>query len=346
MRKLLILFVIVFSCIMPVSAMDFTAPEVPDRGEEVMPDSYDTFAEGLLFVLRKAIGAINPNLAAAGETCLSLVAVMVLTSLVSGTANGQEKTVQLVGTVMIGCLLLQQSGTFVKLSRDVISEISSYGKLLLPVMAAALAAQGGTTASAGIYAGTVFFDTLLTNAVSGLIIPLVYIFIALSIANNALDNNALKELRNFVKWLITWVLKGTLYIFTGYITITGVVSGSADAAAIKAAKIALSGVVPVVGSIISDASEAILVSAGVMKSTVGIYGLLATISLCTGPFIQIGAQYLLLKATAAVCRVISGEKPTALIRDFSAAMGFLLAMIGTMCLILLISTVCFMKGVG
>ncbi len=346
MRRVFILIIIILFCILPVSAMDFTAPEVPDRGEEVMPDSYDTFAEGLIYVLRKAIGAINPSLSAAGETCLSLVAVMVLTSLVSSIAKEQEKTVGLVSAVMIGCLLLQQSGTFIRLSRDVITEISSYGKLLMPVMAAALAAQGGTTASAGIYAGTVFFDAILTTIASKLIIPLVYIFIALSIANSALGNNGLKELKGFIKWLITWLLKGTLYIFTGYITITGVVSGTADAAAIKAAKIALSGVVPVVGNIISDASETILISAGLMKSAVGIYGLLATISLCVGPFVQIGVQYLLLKATAALCRVISGEKSTALIRDFSTAMGFLLAMTGVMCLILLISTVCLMRGVG
>ncbi len=346
MRKVLILIIIVLFCTIPVYAMDFTAPTVPDRGADVMPENYETFAEGLLYILREAIGDINPNLSAACETCLSLVAVMVLTSLVSSIAKEQEKTVHLVSTIMIGCLLLQQSGTFIRLSRDVIGEISSYGKLLIPVMTAALAAQGGATASAGIYVGTVFFDTLLTTAVSKLLIPLVYIFIALSIANSALRNHGLKEIRGFIKWLITWLLKGTLYIFTGYITITGVVSGTADAAAIKAAKITLSGVVPVVGNIISDASEAILVSAGLMKSAVGIYGLLATISLCIGPFVQIGVQYLLLKTTAALCRLISGEKTTTLIRDFSAAMGFLLAMTGTMCLILLISTVCLMKGVG
>ena len=121
--------------------MEFTAPRVPDSGEDVMPDQYDTFAEGLIYVLRKGIEKINPNLSAACETCLSLVAVMILTALVSGIAQGQEKTVQLVGTVMVGLLLLRQSGTFIRLSRDVITEISSYGKLLLPVMAAALAAH-------------------------------------------------------------------------------------------------------------------------------------------------------------------------------------------------------------
>ena len=137
-----------------------------------------------------------------------------------------------------------------------------------------------------------------------------------------------------------------MYIFTGYITITGVVSGSADQAALKAAKLTISGAVPVVGGILSDASEAVLVSAGVVKNAVGVYGLLAIAAIAMGPFLRIGVQYLLLKMTAAVCGVFGNKRTTELVGDFASAMGLLLAMTGAVCLILLISMVCFMKGVG
>ena len=137
-----------------------------------------------------------------------------------------------------------------------------------------------------------------------------------------------------------------LYVFSAYMGITGVVSGSVDAASIKATKLAISGAVPVVGGILSDASEALLVGAGVIKSAVGVYGLLAILATWIGPFLQIGCQYLLLKATAALCGVIGAKETTGLITDFSGAMGMLLAMTGTTCLLLLISTVCFMKGVA
>ena len=153
----------------------------------------------------------------------------------------------------------------------------------------------------------------------------------------------MKNLRSFVKWLMTWSLKIVLYVFTGYMGVTGVVSGTADAAAVKATKLTISGVVPVVGGIIADASEAILVSAGVMKSAAGIYGILATVAIFAGPFLKIGVQYMLLKITAAVCGVFGCKRSVEMIRDFSGVMGFLLAMVGTVCLLLLISTVCFMK---
>ena len=103
---------------------------------------------------------------------------------------------------------------------------------------------------------------------------------------------------------------------------------------------------PVVGGIISDASESILIGAGLMKNAVGIYGLLAIAAVWIGPFLKVGIQYLLLKATAAVSTVIGGKDSAVLTRDFSAAMGFLLAMTGAICVMLLISIVCFMKGVA
>ena len=98
--------------------------------------------------------------------------------------------------------------------------------------------------------------------------------------------------------------------------------------------------------ILSDASEAVLVSAGLVRNSVGIYGCLAVCAMVLGPFLQIGIHYLLLKTTGAFCQVIGGGREAGLIEDFSTAMGLLLAMTGAMGLMLLISVVCFLRGVG
>ena len=58
------------------------------------------------------------------------------------------------------------------------------------------------------------------------------------------------------------------------------------------------------------------------------------------------ADSLLLKLTAAVCGIFCDKTVTGLMDDFSAAMGMLLAMTGTVCLLLLISMVCFLRGMG
>lgn len=345
MRKAAIAVILIVLLTVPVSAMEFTAPEAPESAQELMPKEAQTFGEGLWQIVKSAIPLIQPAIAEAARACLSLIAVVLLISLLQAMPGDTSRMVELTGAITIGALLLQPANALIRLGIQTVSELSEYGKLLLPVMTAALAAQGGATTSAALYAGTAFFDAVLSTAISKLIAPMIYLFLCLAVANSAVGEDILKKLRDFIKWLMTWGLKIVLYIFTGYIGVTGVVSGTADAAAVKAAKLTISGVVPVVGSILSDASEAILIGAGVMKNAAGVYGLLAILAVWINPFIRIGVQYLLLKVTAAICGVFGTKSASGLINDFSTAMGMLLAMTGASCLLLLISTVCFMKGV-
>ena len=96
----------------------------------------------------------------------------------------------------------------------------------------------------------------------------------------------------------------------------------------------------------SDASETILLGAGVVKNAAGAYGVLAVIAILILPFLRVGILYLLLKMTGAICGIFSANKISETVQGFSDAMGFLLAMTGTVSLLFLISVVCFLKGVG
>jgi hypothetical protein len=99
-----------------------------------------------------------------------------------------------------------------------------------------------------------------------------------------------------------------------------------------------------VGGILSDSSEAVLVSMRMIKNTAGIYGILAVLAVFMGPFIKIGMYHLLLKATSVLCGVFGDKRIASLTESISTAMGVMLAMIGAGCILVLISTVCFLKG--
>ena len=96
----------------------------------------------------------------------------------------------------------------------------------------------------------------------------------------------------------------------------------------------------------SDSSEAVLVSMGIIKNAAGIYGMLAVLSVFLGPFIKIGMHYLLLKISALLCGVFGDKRISTLADSFSSAMSLLLAVIGAGCVMVMISTVCFLKGAG
>lgn len=346
MKKLMLLFLLTFLLVTPVNATaSFTAPSAPEEVEKYMPEDTESFGEGLWHIVKAAMAHLQPSIAEAATICLSLVTVIMLVSILQGFSGNSTQVTHLVGVLMIGILFLKPAHAMISLGTETIFSLSQYGKLLLPVMTAALAAQGGIASSGVLYAGTSVLCAVLTSAISHFLVPLLYIYMCLSVANAAINEEILKKMRDFVKWVMVWSLKILLYFFTGYLTITGVVSGTTDASALKAAKLAISGAVPVVGNILSDASETVLVSAGIMKNAAGIYGMLAMIALWIGPFLQIGIQYLMTKITSAVCSVFGGGTSVSLIEDMSGLMGIVLAMTGTACLLLMVSTVCFMKGI-
>ncbi len=327
--------------------MEFEAPPPPESASEFLPKAADSFGEGLLRVGLAAMEVLSPSLSLAAKSCLRVLGALALVGLVQQLSPGiSGKTVELAGTAAVAALLLEPSASMIDLAVQTVAELREYGKLLLPVMASALAAKGGVSASGALYVGTAVVDTVLGAAVSSVAIPLLWMYLALSIGSAALGGGLLGRLRDLIRWLMEWALKLTLYLFTGYMAVTGAVSGAADAAASKAARIAISGAVPVVGGILSDAADTVLLSAAALGSGAGMWGMLTVLAIFCAPVLKIGCQYLMLKVTAALGMALADSRSGELAGDFAAGMGLLMGLVSTQAVLLLVSGVCFLRGLG
>ena len=345
MRRFFVGLLLLCLLILPVSA-EIAAPPVPEAGRKLMPDSTESFSDGLRQILGELLPILELELNRGLLTGAGLVAVCMLLSLLSADGMPTGRTVELAGAVAIAALLLGSAHAMIRMAAETITEMSEYEKLLLPAVTAAMAAQGGANSATALYAGSALFNTVLSTLLGKLLLPVQYLYLAAATAGAALGNDTLKNLKNLLKDLLLWCMKTLLSLFTAYLGITGVVSGSADAALVKAAKTTISTVIPIVGGILSDASEAVLVGAGVLRSALGVYGILAILAVFLEPFSRIGVQFLILKGTGILCGLFGEKSTTGLIDDFGDVMRMLLAMTGGMCLLLLVSSVCFLKGVG
>ena len=345
-RRVLIFVILVILLSLPVRAMDFSAPAAPESAEEFLPKEADTFAEGLWNVLAAAVSALEPSLAGAVKSCVRLFGAMLLVALAGQVLPKGQAVLELTGTAAVAALLLEPSGSLLELGVETVRDLQEYGKLLLPVLASALAATGGVTASTGLYVGTAAFNTLLSAAIPSLMLPILRLLLALSIAHGAVGEPILARLGAMIRTCAEWTLKLGLYLFTGYMAVTGVVSGAADALAGKAAKIAVSGAVPVVGGILSDAADAVLLSAATLGSGAGIWGILTVLAVFLAPALRIGVQYLLLKLTAAAGEALGCGRCAGVVGDFAGVLGLLMALCWTQAVMLLITSVCFLKGMG
>ena len=134
--------------------------------------------------------------------------------------------------------------------------------------------------------------------------------------------------------------------FTGYLAISGAVSSAADAVTAKAAKAAISAALPVVGGIVSNAAGAVVAGAGLVRNSVGVLGLLAVLSVILGPFIALGARYLLYKAASVLARSLAPDGLGDLVSAVGTAFGMALALVGSAALMLFISVISLMKAVA
>lgn len=348
MKRLISIFLFLFffsffTC--RISAEQLSAPPVTGNAAEWMPSESDSLANGLLHMLQKALPFFYNELQKSLRTGIAVFSCVILVTILKSTGNSISP-IEMAGSICVSTLLFRDTQTMLGLSVAAIQELTEYAKLYLPVLTAASAAQGAFTASTALYLGTTVFTTFISNVLRSVLIPSIYFFLGASIACCAIGAGALKEIKENFKKFAAWFLKTAITLFMAYMGITGVISGTTDKAAVRAAKTAISAVVPVIGSTLADASETLLISASMLKNTLGLYGVFAFIAIFLMPFSRIGVQYLILKATAALCAVSDTKRLTDLISDFCSAMGLLVAMAGTICILLLIGTLCFLKGAG
>lgn len=346
MIRFILCICVVLSACMDTSAVEIEAPYVPYSAEEYMPENTTSFSKAIFELIKNVINKLFPVYKEASETLVLLVAIILVLSLAQLLSESGDSVSEFAGCCAISYILLSSSNAMVHIATDTIRQISDYGMLLIPVLTAALAAQGGVSSSTALYAGTAVSNHVLCRVISAVFVPLVYIFLALAIVGNATGEEMLNRISLQVKRFVCWTLKLFVTIFTTYMSMTGVVSGTTDAVALKATKNVISSAVPIIGGVLSESSEAILVSAEVAKNAAGIYGILAILALFLSPFLEIGVYYVTIKLASGICAFGTTKKVSALIDDFSGAMGMLLAMCGSVCIFFLVSTICFMKGMN
>lgn len=247
--------------------------------------------------------------------------------------------VSLTGSLAIVLLSSGSISDMIGLGAETIHTMNDFSKTLLPLLSMACAAGGSISASAVREVATTFFADLLITCIDCLLIPLVYVYIGAITANAVLQEKSLEKIALWIKKGTIWALTVLLTVFTAYLTLSGVLSGTADAAALRVARFAISGAVPVVGGILSNAASTVLVGASVLKNSIGIFGTVSIFALCIAPFVQIGLQYLTYKVAAFLADVVDQTGLSALMNEIGSAFGLILGMTGACAVLLLLSVV-------
>ena len=349
MRRVLIFCALALMCAVPALGVEITAPgldQVWEEAEGYGVSQKDSLDQGLSNLFSDVLGQAGALFRVSLATAMKLIAVVLLCSLAESVKAGEGlQAANIAGALAITALTMTDMAVMIGLGRDTLGRMEDFSTLLLPVMAVLTAATGHVSAAAVRQGATVLFSQLLITAMDRLLIPLIYAFVAVSCAHAAVGNPGLKKVADLLKSAITFVLTALLLAFVGYLTASGAIAGSVDAAAVKAAKLAISRAVPVVGGILADASESVLAGAGALRGTVGAVGLMVVLAICLTPFLRLALQYVVYKGAAALCATVAQPQLAGLIDAIGSAFGLVLGMTGAGALVLLVSIVSAVKAV-
>ena len=361
-KRLLVLLTVLLvlaACTPGAFAYDVAAEQAADFGtaslESALPEqAYDAFGElsvadaaqpqSLLaklwaYVLHEGGGAV----ASAAHNAALLLAIVFLSALcaslsVSGACG---KVTQMAGTVAVAALSVTHVTSCITAGSEALATLRDFSKILLPSMCAAAAASGAATSAAAKYAATSLFLDVLLSAETAVLLPLLYLYAGTVICGTTLENDVLASLSGLLRKAFRLLLIGFASVFTLYLSLTG----SADAAAAKAVKTAVSAALPVVGSIVADAASTVTSSAAILRSGIGIVGVVSVAAMCVTPYLQFAVHYVLYKLAAGIAESFADKRVGRLIDGFADVYGFLLGMVGVASLILFLSIVSSMKAV-
>ena len=323
---------------------------LPERAAEALGDltAEDATLEGGLERLWKYLGGrFHAELAGVLRPVAAVTAVTLLT-LTARTLLPEKEgfdCVSFAGCTAVAVVALRDIGSEFALGLRTLTELADISHALLPTLTAAATAAGAPTSAGAKYAASALFSDLLLTAANDIIMPLICAYTAASCVTAALGGGLDGPLR-FTKWSAKTLMKALVLCFTGYLSLTGVLSSGADAAAVKAAKSALSTLLPVVGKTVADASDALVAGAGLLRNSIGVFGLLAALGVLALPVLRLALRYLLYRAAAALLSMAAGGRIGKLIDAIGTAYGMVLGLVGAAAVILFLSVFSLIRTVS
>lgn len=319
------------------------AAELPEEAEPylygVTPSDLTAVKDALGRIGEAALGKIREAVSSVLKTAgvMLIVCVLVAMSDTLDTSGRSPEYVMVAGVAAIGAAALSDFDSFLYAGLETLEHIQDYSKVLIPTLASAVAFTGSAGSAAAKYGATAMFMDVLLTCARQVIVPCVCAFAALSIADAAVGNQALKAAKKLVKTLCTMLLTALCTAYTAWLAFSGVVAGTADALTARMAKTAVSTALPVVGSILSDAAGTLAAAAGLLRGSIGLFGVAAVLGVCIGPFIALGARYLAYKLAAGLCSCVADQRLSRLVNDMGVCFGMILAMNGAGALMMFIS---------
>lgn len=193
------------------------------------------------------------------------------------------------------------------LAANTISAVLSFMKALVPAYFLSVAFVSSAGTSMVYYQVTLFLITFVDVLLVKLIIPMINIYLIVSMANNLSKEDLLSKLADLLSVVIKWLLKTLLGLVVGFNTIQGLILPVSDNIK-KSALLKLAGAIPGVGDVLGSVTEGVFGAGILLKNAIGVAGVIVILIICALPILKLAITTLIYRVSSAAVQPISDKR--------------------------------------
>ena len=213
-------------------------------------------------------------------------------------------------------------------------------------MGALIASGGFKIAKAGYQAMLFFFCQIVVSFCSKVFVPLMGIYFALSMTGSIASSISFSSLTSSIKKVSVWGLNLMATIFVSILSLQTIVSVSADKLSFKTAKFLVGSFVPAIGTVLSDAVSTAYGCIGLIKNTLGGFGVVIIVLSFLPIIIKLCLWYFCLNITKELSSVVGAREISQILSSASFCIGILISVCFAVGLVLIVSTTVIMVWVS
>lgn len=344
----LLIFLMLFA---PVChAADISLPEV-DYGEYVNEDELDENEGFNLF--QKAIEIIGDSFGkmkgSITKKLSTVIALIVLSSLLC-SLKGDNKTlstaIDYISILSLSLALYSLLGNAVQTIALALDSLTIFISSYLPVMASLYCMGGNTLAATASTNGMLIYLTLLQGMGSSFFFPMYRLCFAAMLSGALPSVVDLRSLWNLIRNTMTSLLVFLFSTMNFLLSFQTILSAGKDTLALRSVRFAGGSFIPVIGSLLGEASKTVYASVASIKSISGSAALIALMSIVLPPIITVIIYKLLVLFCAMLARILGCERESGFLYDINGLLGILLALICGAASVFVIATGIFVSTNG
>ena len=254
------------------------------------------------------------------KSAVYILAFILLSALFQSLkTSGEEDLNGLYSTcsaLIISVILIAQMSPVISLACSSIKLAGSFIFAFVPVFCAIVAASGGITTSFSTNSMLIILSQGLSFIASGVFMPMTNCFLAIGICSSLRSELNLGSLiSTFKKWLTT-LISVISALFVSILSIKTNVSARADMLGIRSVRFVINSVVPIIGGSISEGLLSIQNYSSLIKSSVGIVGIIAIALVFLPAIIEIALWRAVLSLSSLVSEIFGDNSVSSAINTF------------------------------